>query len=154
MPYRTSRAFREQLGLLALAGQLEQARAGAEAAAARGRRRRAAREQRRADQLSQALIAALELPSLRQVAEDDLLPGVRTLLRSGPPATVVHAAAAEQAQSRLPLIVLTAACLAAWTATLVEAGVGGISSRPELIVPDVAALTLTLVAVLVGLRSG
>jgi len=151
VPYRTTRAFREQLHVLALAGQVEQARASADAAAARGRRRRAAREARRADQLSQELAAALERPSLRQVADDDLLPGVRRLLRSGPPP---ERTAAAPMPSRLPLLGLAAACLAAWTATLVEAGVGGISSRPELIVPDVAALTLTLVAVLVGLRSG
>jgi len=153
MPYRTSRAFREQLQLLALAGQLEQARAGAAAAAARGRRRRATRERRRAEELSRALAVALERPSLRQVAADDLLPGVRGLLEAGPP-TDAAAETPAPATSRTPLVVLACASLAAWAATIAEAGAGGISSRPELVVPDVAALTLTLIAVLVGLRSG
>lgn len=153
MPYRTSRAFRDQFDLLALAGQLEQALAAADAATARGRARRAAREQRRAERLSESLAVALERPSLRRVAEDDLLPGVRELLESGPPARVALAAPARP-PSRTLLVALAAGSLAAWAATASVAASGGISGRPELVVLDVVALTLTLLVVLVGLRSG
>lgn len=154
MPYRTTRAFREQLDVVALLGQLEQARMSADAAAARGRRRLAAREQRRADRLSELLAHALERPSLRRLANDDLLPAVRELLRSGAPPAPAEAAPATVPDRRRLLTALACAGAAAWILTLAAAAAGGISSRPTLIVPDVVALTLTLVAVLVGLRSG
>jgi hypothetical protein len=153
MPYRTTRAFRDQLDVLALLGQLEHARSSAEAAAARGRQRLAAREQRRAERLAASLAAALERPSLRRVAPEDLLPGVRDLLAAGPPAAADGAPPSPPARNRL-VVALACACAAAWAATLAAAAAGGISGRPELVVPDVAALTLTLAAVLVRLRSG
>lgn len=154
MPYRTTRAFREQLDVVALLGQLEQARTSAGTAAVQGRRRLAAREQRRADQLSELLERALERPSLRRLETADLLPPVRELLASGaPPQAATESGPAAVADRRL-LTALACAGAVAWILTFAAAAAGGISSRPTLIAPDVVALALTLIAVLVGLRSG
>jgi len=159
VPYRTTRAFREQLDVVALLGQLEQARARADAAAARGRRRREAHERRRAERLAEQLGAALQRPSLRRLSPEDLLPAVRELLttpapKAEPEPEPATAAVSAPPDSRRLLAALACTCAAAWVATFAAAAEGGISGRPELVVPDVVALALTLAAVLVGLRSG
>lgn len=145
MAYRTTRAFRAQFHLLALLAQLEEAQTAAAAAEARGRRRRARRARRGLAAISDALAAAQQHFSLRQLAAEDLLPGVREYLEAQPPASEEPRRRA--AAHGLGSAVALAVCVVAWLAAFVEVTAFGTSPRLSLVAAELIALVLTPIAV-------
>jgi hypothetical protein len=148
VPYRTKRAFREQLYVLELLSQREEAEARAAGAAGW----RAKRARRRLAAISEALAARLAESSLRQVAVEELLPDVRAFLE-GAPAEAEPPVSAPATHLRVRVTV-AATCAASWAVTITQVGSSGISNRPDLIAPEVVALVLTPLAVLLRLLYG
>jgi hypothetical protein len=148
VPYRTKRAFREQLYVLELLSQREEA----EARAAGAGRFGAKRARRRLAAVSEALAARLTESSLRQVAVDELLPDVRAFIE-GAPAETEAPVGAPATHFRLRVTV-AATCAASWAVTITQLGASGISNRADLIAPEVVALVLTPLAVLLRLLYG
>ena len=150
MPYRTKRAFREQLYVLELLSQERDAEA--QVAAAAGTRR-AKRAQRRLDEIRSALALRVTDSSLGQVAVDELLPDVRAFLEGAPAATAEPVVQSPDTHTRLRIAV-AGTCAASWAVTITQVASGGISNRPDLIAPEIVALALTPVAVLLRLVYG
>lgn len=151
MPYRTKRAFREQLYVIELLAQQQQAEARVAETAGTWRAKRA---ERRLEEIRGALALRLTDPSLHQVAVDELLPDVRAFLEGAPAGTAaVPAVPAPDTHTRLRIAV-AGTCAASWAVTITQVASGGISNRPDLMAPEVVALVLTPVAVLLRLVYG
>ena len=151
VPYRTRRAFREQLYVLELLSQEQDAEAQVAATAGTWRAKRA---QRRLDEIRSALALRLTDSSLGQVAVDELLPDVRAFLE-GAPATAPAEPVAHPPDTHTRLrIAVAGTCAASWAVTITQVASGGISNRPDLMAPEIVALVLTPVAVLLRLVYG